>query len=201
MKTKSFYGLILMLKAEETPLLPARAARAEKGSRSTKGRVAFPWPCCLIKRGIFRIPYSAPCGFHQVSAFCLWQELVLMPTFALTQIGVDTGSDSFPINLTPDTRNVCHEARLLSNCSPSHQCRSLLKKKKKKSVSLTHAASFAGITPWNAVIGSTASLQWHSGEGLRIWGFIAHPMPGNGILPESTSETCQLLAVLSLLES
>lgn len=113
-----------------------RAARAEKGSRSTKGRVAFPWPCCLIKRGIFRIPFSAPCGFLWVSAFCLWQELVLMPTFALTQIGVDTGSDSFPINLTPDTRNVCHEARLFSNCSPSHQHRSLLKRKFKKSVKL-----------------------------------------------------------------
>lgn len=142
MKTKSFYGWILMLKAEETRLLPARAARAEKGSRSTKGRVAFPWPCCLIKRGIFRIPYSAPCGFLQVSAFCLWQELVLMPTFALTQIGVDTGSDSFPINLTPDTRNVCHEERLLSNCSPSHQCRSLLKKKKKKICQLNSCSFF-----------------------------------------------------------
>lgn len=116
-----------MLRDEGTRLLPARAARAEKGSRSTKGRVAFPWPCCLIKRGIFRIPYSAPCGSLRVSAFCLWQELVLMPTFALTQIGVDTGSDTFPINLTPDTRNVCHEARLFSNLSPSHQRRSLLK--------------------------------------------------------------------------
>lgn len=114
MKTKSFYGRILMLKTEGTRLLPARAVRAKKGSRSTKGRVAFPWPCRLIKRGIFRIPYSAPCGSLQVSAFHLWQELVPMPTFALTQIGVDTGRDSFPINLTPDTRNVCHEVRLFS---------------------------------------------------------------------------------------
>lgn len=168
-------------------LLPAKLpAGVSKGSEAERTGSPSPDLVILLKGGSI---FSLPCCLLWVSAFHLWQEPVPMPTFALTKIWADAVGDTFSINLTPDTRNVCLEVRPLSIlqtqlhlffCSNNTSLHGEIQQAR----SACGALSAGNGTQESVSAFLCLWATWCNGNKMLTW--------------KSTSNICQLLAALSL---